>query len=192
MTLPKKISKAVDVLVDITINSKLGKPVSLPEIAKRQHMSRQYLESLIRVIRNAGYVKAIHGRTGGYLLLVDPKEILVKDIVNLLEGLRKTRFKVEEFAQEIYASIEDHASINKGKQWIGEFISKSVPSFEDVSEAPSKLSQFIQYLSPQDGPKKRPALEIQTVIKSSGSSVNLPTMALGPNSIFSYGAYLTK
>ena len=44
------------------------KPVSIKEAAKRQNISDKYLEQIISILNNAGYVKSVRGPQGGYLL----------------------------------------------------------------------------------------------------------------------------
>lgn len=61
-------------------------PVSLKSIAQRQHLSVQYLEQLIAMLKKAGLVESVRGAHGGYALAAPPREIKVGDVVRALEG----------------------------------------------------------------------------------------------------------
>jgi len=61
-------------------------PVSLKSIAERQHLSVQYLEQLIAVLKKAGLVESVRGARGGYVLAAPPRMIKVGDVVRALEG----------------------------------------------------------------------------------------------------------
>lgn len=59
---------------------------SLTAISEEQRIPRRYLEQLITVLRNHGFVRATRGATGGYELARSPSQINLYDIVSALEG----------------------------------------------------------------------------------------------------------
>src|SRR4030065_2254437 len=61
-------------------------PIELREIAKRENISPKYLEQVIIPLRTAGLVKSVRGSKGGYSLAKPPSEILLKDVIEVLEG----------------------------------------------------------------------------------------------------------
>lgn len=61
-------------------------PVPLQSIALRQDVSVNYLEQLAKNLKKAGYIRAVKGPQGGYLLTKDPKKMIVGDILRALEG----------------------------------------------------------------------------------------------------------
>lgn len=61
-------------------------PMPIKEIALKANIPQNYLEQLLIILRQAGFVKSIRGAYGGYVLAKDPKEILIKDILVALEG----------------------------------------------------------------------------------------------------------
>ncbi|TEB06555.1 HTH-type transcriptional regulator CymR [Pelotomaculum schinkii] len=63
-----------------------AKPISLKSVAERQHLSENYLEQLMAMLRKAGLVKSVRGAQGGYILAREPGLIKVGDIVRVLEG----------------------------------------------------------------------------------------------------------
>lgn len=76
---------ALRLLIDIAINGK-EKPVSLKEVSERQNISMKYLEQIILMLNDAGYLKSVRGPKGGYNLLKDPSEITVGDVLRITEG----------------------------------------------------------------------------------------------------------
>jgi Rrf2 family transcriptional regulator, cysteine metabolism repressor len=63
-----------------------GAPVSLAEIAERQHVSLNYLEQAFAALRRAGLVRSAKGAQGGYAPAGDPKNVTVAAILRVLEG----------------------------------------------------------------------------------------------------------
>ena len=61
-------------------------PVSLKDIARRQQISVQYLEHLITPLITAGIVRSMRGPKGGVSLAKPPKQILLSEIFQILEG----------------------------------------------------------------------------------------------------------
>jgi Rrf2 family protein len=60
--------------------------VSLGDVAKRQNISRKYLEQVIALMSKAGYVKSLRGKGGGYRLTRDPSEYTLGQILRAAEG----------------------------------------------------------------------------------------------------------
>lgn len=58
----------------------------LDEIAKRQEISKKYLESILKVLVSEGLLKGTRGKGGGYRLTRSPEEYTVFEILNLTEG----------------------------------------------------------------------------------------------------------
>lgn len=61
-------------------------PIPLKGVAERQHLSGNYLEQLMAMLRKAGLVKSVRGSQGGYILAREPGLIKVGDIIRVLEG----------------------------------------------------------------------------------------------------------
>ncbi len=71
---------AVTAMLDVATHSTRG-PVSLAEVAERQHLSLSYLEQLFARLRRGGLVRSSRGPGGGYRLSRDPAEISVADVI---------------------------------------------------------------------------------------------------------------
>jgi len=61
-------------------------PVLLKDIAQRQEIPLQYLEHLIRPLVQAGIIKSTRGARGGISLLKPPRELILSEVIQLLEG----------------------------------------------------------------------------------------------------------
>lgn len=61
-------------------------PILLKDIAERQHLPTTYLEQLMVPLRKAHVVTATRGVNGGYVLMRDPNQITLAEIIQILEG----------------------------------------------------------------------------------------------------------
>jgi Rrf2 family protein len=72
-------------LMDIAVHQAKG-PVNLSEIAERQGISAKYLWQIVNLLKTAGFVRGTRGPKGGYVLLRDPADITMLDVIQVLEG----------------------------------------------------------------------------------------------------------
>ena len=56
------------------------------EIASLFNISKDHLVKIIQQLAKAGYVNTIPGRSGGVVLARDPAEIIIRDVVEMVEG----------------------------------------------------------------------------------------------------------
>ena len=75
---------AVRALMDLALFYDRG-PVNLQSISERQEVSGDYLEQILRKLRNAGLVRSMRGPRGGFMLSRPPEEVTVWDVVNSLD-----------------------------------------------------------------------------------------------------------
>lgn len=61
-----------------------GESLTLPEFQVREGISVPYAAKLLLVLKQAGLVKAVRGRNGGYTLTRPPERILLKEIFDAL------------------------------------------------------------------------------------------------------------
>ncbi|MFA6383063.1 MAG: Rrf2 family transcriptional regulator [Parcubacteria group bacterium] len=59
---------------------------NLKSIAKEEGISLKYLEQMIANLRRHGLVTSSKGKSGGYTLSKNPKNIRVSEIIEVLEG----------------------------------------------------------------------------------------------------------
>ena len=85
MKLSTKGRYGLRALVDLAANE-AGEAVSLPQTAKRQKLSLNYLEQVFGMLRRAGIVVGVKGSNGGFRLARSMDDITVKEILEALEG----------------------------------------------------------------------------------------------------------
>ena len=61
-------------------------PVLAETIAKNQDISEKYIRVLAGMLRTAGLVRTVRGRSGGYELARAPASITALDVISALEG----------------------------------------------------------------------------------------------------------
>lgn len=61
-------------------------PVQIAEIAKLEHISVKFLESILLVLKHSGFLGSKKGKGGGYYLIKDPKDINMATVYRILEG----------------------------------------------------------------------------------------------------------
>jgi Rrf2 family protein len=71
-------------MIDLAKNYKKG-PLILKQVAKKERVSKKYLEQIVIKLLKANLVKSIRGAKGGYVLNKPPDKINVLDIYNILE-----------------------------------------------------------------------------------------------------------
>lgn len=62
-----------------------GRLVTIEETAKVYGVSRAHLMKVVNTLTRAGYLKAVRGRSGGFLLSRAPEEIRLGDVIRLAE-----------------------------------------------------------------------------------------------------------
>ncbi|MDY4526013.1 MAG: RrF2 family transcriptional regulator [Treponema sp.] len=76
---------ALRVLVEMAEHSS-DERIPLKEISEKQGISQKYMESIMTLLSKNGFVDAIHGKGGGYMLNRKPEEYRIGDILRLTEG----------------------------------------------------------------------------------------------------------
>ncbi|NIT04279.1 Rrf2 family transcriptional regulator [Candidatus Saccharibacteria bacterium] len=83
--LSKKTDYGMELMIALAKNYDQG-PLSLRRIAKQKKLPFRYLEQVATPLRKAGLIEAKQGKGGGYLLKKKPKEISVREVVEVLGG----------------------------------------------------------------------------------------------------------
>lgn len=63
-----------------------GQPLRIEEIARRSGAPKRFLEHILLEIRNAGIVASSRGRAGGYVLIKNPAQVSLPDLLRLIDG----------------------------------------------------------------------------------------------------------
>jgi len=62
------------------------KPIQLKDISKSTGISQNYLEQIVIELKKANFIKSTRGAKGGYKIVNDEREILIKDVIVVLDG----------------------------------------------------------------------------------------------------------
>lgn len=85
MKISTKGRYALRMLLDLAINNNDGY-AALKDIAKRQDISKKYLEQIVPLLNKSGLLKTSRGYQGGYMLTKDPSLYTVGEILRVTEG----------------------------------------------------------------------------------------------------------
>ncbi len=85
MKISTKGRYALRMLIDLAEHQNDGY-IALKDIAKRQSISKKYLEQIIPILNRSGALNANRGYQGGYRLAQSPDKYTVGDILRLTEG----------------------------------------------------------------------------------------------------------
>lgn len=75
---------ALRMMIDIARHGEQG-PVTIKEVSDRQDVSVKYLEQIITPLNKAGFVESVRGAHGGYMLIVEPKDLTAGQIIRTVE-----------------------------------------------------------------------------------------------------------
>ena len=76
---------ALRVMIDLAEHGK-DKCVPLKDIADRQHISKKYLEIIVKDLVTGGLLVGASGKGGGYKLSRNPEDYPIGEIIELTEG----------------------------------------------------------------------------------------------------------
>jgi Rrf2 family protein len=82
-----KSEYALLALLELATHYHQGEPLQIRQIAALQNIPDRYLEQLLATLRRGGIIRSQRGAKGGYVLVREPREITVLDVVIALEGL---------------------------------------------------------------------------------------------------------
>ncbi len=85
MRLSKKSEYACLALIDLSENYGY-ETVKVQDISFRRKIPKKYLEQILLLLKNSGYVESIRGAKGGYKLLKEPSLITLAEIIRLIDG----------------------------------------------------------------------------------------------------------
>ena len=76
---------ALRVMIDLA-EHQAERYVPLKEVAARQEISEKYLENILKVLVQNGFLEGLRGKGGGYRLTRSPDQYTVQEILLLTEG----------------------------------------------------------------------------------------------------------
>jgi len=84
MKLSKKGEYALRALV--ALGNSHPRTMQIQEIAESENIPKKFLEQVLLILKNGGYLQSHRGQHGGYSLRKKPDEITLGDVVRLIEG----------------------------------------------------------------------------------------------------------
>jgi Rrf2 family protein len=91
LDLSAKVEYALLALLELAIHHDKKMPLTMNDIAAKQPIPERYLEQILTQLRRAGVVQSQRGSKGGFLLVREPWQITLLEIVTLVEGERKEK-----------------------------------------------------------------------------------------------------
>jgi len=85
MLISTKGRYALRVMIDLAEHHD-SERTPLKEIAERQEISQKYIEAIMTLLSKSGFVDAVHGKGGGYMLNRKPEDYKIGEILRLTEG----------------------------------------------------------------------------------------------------------
>lgn len=85
LALSSKVGYALSALFELA-GAEKDVPTQIRIISKRHSIPQHYLEQVLVVLKQHGFVKSVRGAAGGYLLACKPSDIRVLDVITCLEG----------------------------------------------------------------------------------------------------------
>lgn len=85
--LTQKMKYALKALMELAAEQAgEGQPLRIEEIARRSGTPKRFLEHILLEVRNAGFIASTRGRNGGYVLIKDPREVPLSELMRLIDG----------------------------------------------------------------------------------------------------------
>ena len=86
MKLSSRVDYALSCILRVADKHGEKRPVSVSDIAKKEHLNSDYVEQLLIKMKRAGILKSIRGKEGGYILAKSPAKITSEDVVIAIEN----------------------------------------------------------------------------------------------------------
>ena len=85
--LTQKMKYALKALMELAAErAGEGQSLRIEEIAKRSGTPKRFLEHILLELRNAGFIASVRGRHGGYVLIKDPRQVPLSELMRLIDG----------------------------------------------------------------------------------------------------------
>lgn len=100
-------------MLELALRADDSSPVAASEITDKHGIPGPFLVQILRTLRTAGWVQSIRGSHGGYRLCIDPAQITLQDIVEVVGCQQETSARGEGTpgaADEILQSSWDEAA----------------------------------------------------------------------------------
>jgi len=85
MRLSRKSEYALLALVDLARNFE-KKLVTISDLAETNEIPQKYLEQILILLKQSGFVRSVRGPSGGYKLSKDPSKITTAEVIRSIDG----------------------------------------------------------------------------------------------------------
>lgn len=85
MTISQKCQYAVRSILELAKRRGRG-PVAISEIAAKQAIPPRFLEIILNEMKQGGFVESRRGVQGGYMLVGDPRNLTVGQVIRFVDG----------------------------------------------------------------------------------------------------------
>jgi len=85
MPISQKTQYAVRAVFELAKRRGIG-ATKIGEIADAQAIPQRFLENILSQLKGGGFVESVRGKEGGYLLVRDPKNLTVGEILRFVDG----------------------------------------------------------------------------------------------------------
>jgi len=82
----KKCKYAIKALLYLSDHQSEDRSIFSSEIAEQEKIPKKFLETILRELRNFKLLQSQRGKTGGYRLLKDPKNIFLAELIRQVDG----------------------------------------------------------------------------------------------------------
>ena len=86
MNLCAKTEYACLAVLELAFHYGSGDPVRIRDLAQRHGIPSQFLVQILLQLKAAGLIKSIRGASGGYVLVRDPAELTLSEVMSIVDG----------------------------------------------------------------------------------------------------------
>ena len=86
MKISAKIDYACRALLELALHWPNKEPLPITEIADKEKIPIKFLVHILINLKNLGYIQSVRGNRGGYLLVKNPSEINLLEVIQNLKG----------------------------------------------------------------------------------------------------------
>ncbi|HTX65818.1 MAG TPA: Rrf2 family transcriptional regulator [Opitutaceae bacterium] len=87
MKVSKKGEYALRALIDLGVAAEVGRPlIQVSELAESERIPAKFLEQIMQLLKEAGFVESRRGKFGGYRLARPAQKVTIGQVVRLIDG----------------------------------------------------------------------------------------------------------
>lgn len=88
MKISAKTEYACRALLELALHWPDAAPIHINTVAQNQQIPLKFLPHILIQLKQQGYVESVRGKKGGYVLLRNPREIILGDIVGTFSDFK--------------------------------------------------------------------------------------------------------